>query len=252
METGKLEEVDKKRNIRNILMDQKGSALQKYKMLTVGDVSMYHFLYCEFITWLLGSRAGALGILLRKKMYKRLFKSYGRNIIIGRNCVFRHPSKISLGDNVVIDDNCVIDARGCDDEGLVVDDGVIVNRNCALQSKGGDIKIGKDVSLGADSQLVSWGGIYIGEGAIFASGCSISAGKYKMDDFSTPISSRQPYTSGPVVIGKNVWLATKVTILDAVEIGENSVISAGAVVTNNIGAKAVAHGNPAKVVFQGR
>ena len=47
-------------------------------------------------------------------------------------------------------------------------------------------------------------------------------------------------------------MATRVTIVDAVEIGENTVISAGAVVTGNIGAKAVAQGNPAKVVFQGR
>lgn len=247
-----MKEVDKKKNIRNILMDQKGSALEKYKALTVGDVSLMSFLYYEFITWLLGSGSGALGLLLRKKTYKRLFKSYGRNIIIGRNCVFRHPSKISLGDNVVIDDNSLLDARGCEDEGIVLADGVMVNRGCAIQSKGGDIKIGEGVSLGADSQLVSWGGIHIGAGAAIAGGCYISAGTYKMDDFSTPISSRQPYTSGPVVIGDNAWLATRVTILDAVEIGENTVISAGAVVTGNIGAKAVAHGNPAKVVFQGR
>lgn len=247
-----MKEVDKKKNIRNILMDQDGSALQKYKMLTVGDVSMPAFMYYEFITWLLGSRAGALGILLRKKLYPKLFKSYGRNIIIGRNCTFRHPSKISLGDNVVIDDNSVLDARACDDEGMTLEANVMINRNCAIQSKGGDIKIGKGVSIGADSQFVSWGGIVIGEGAAIAGGCCISAGTYKMDDFSTPISSRQPYTSGPVVIGKNAWLATRVTILDAVEIGENTVVSAGAVVTGSLAAKAVAHGNPAKVVFQGR
>lgn len=247
-----MKEVDKEKNIRNILMDQEGSALQKYKMLTAGNVSMPAFLYYEFITWLFGSRAGALGILLRKKAYGKLFKNYGRNIIIGRNCVIRHPSKISLGDNVVIDDNCVLDARGCDEEGMVLAEGVIINRNCALQSKGGNINIGEGVSIGADSQIVSWGGINIGPGAILAGGCCISAGTYKMDDFSTPISSRQPYTSGPVIIGANAWLATRVTILDAVEIGENTVVSAGAVVTGNLAAKAVAHGNPAKVVFQGR
>lgn len=234
------------------MMDQKGSALQKYRLLTVGDVGMASFIYYELVTWLLGSRGGALGILLRKKLYRRLFKSCGRNIIIGRNCTIRHPSKISLGDNVVIDDNCVLDARGCDEEGMVLDDDVMINRNCALQSKGGDIKIGKGVSIGADNHLVSWGGIYIGDGAITAGGCSISAGTYKMDDFSTPISSRQPYTDGPVVIGENVWLATHVVVLDAVEIGRNSVISAGAVVSTSIGDKAVAHGNPAKIVFQGR
>jgi acetyltransferase-like isoleucine patch superfamily enzyme len=247
-----LKEVDKEKNIRNILMDQKGSALEKYKALTVGDVGMSRFLYYEFITWLLGSQAGALGLLLRKKMYKGLFKNFGRNIIIGRNCVFRHPSKISLGDNVVIDDNSILDARGCEDEGMVIADGVMVNRGCAIQSKGGDIKVGEGVNLGADSQLVSWCGISIGTGTAIAGGCYISAGTYKLDDFSTPISQRQPYTSGPVVIGENVWVATRTTILDGVEIGDNAVLSAGAVVTSNIGAKALAQGNPAKIVFQGR
>jgi acetyltransferase-like isoleucine patch superfamily enzyme len=247
-----LKEIDKKNNIRNILIDQKGSALGKYKALTTGDISMPKFFYYEFITWLLGGRSGALGILLRKKLYKNIFKAYGSNIIIGRNCIFRHPSKISLGDNVVIDDNSIIDARGCEDEGIDIANGVMINRNCAIQSKGGDIKIGEGVSIGAGGQLVSWGGISIGAGTAIAGGCYISAGTYKMTDFTSPISQRQPYTEGPVTIGKNVWVATRATILDGVEIGDNAVISAGAVVTGNINARAVAHGNPAKVIFQGR
>ena len=246
-----LKEVDKKNNIRTILMDPEGSALQKYKMLTVGDVGMMSFVFYEFITWLLGARSGAIGILLRRKLYKRLFKHVGRNVIIGRNCIFRHPSKISLGDNVVIDDNSVLDARGCENE-MRLADGVMVNRNCAIQSKGGDIVIGKGVNVGAGSQFVSWSGIEIGEGVAIAGGCYISAGSYRMDDFSTPNAERQPYSNGPVKIGSQAWLATRVTVLDAAEIGEHAVISAGAVVTGKIPDKAVAHGNPAKVVFQGR
>ncbi len=247
-----MKEIDKKKNIRNILMEPGGSAVDKYRMLTVGDVSTPKFIAYELLTWMLGARSGALGILLRRKLYKSLFKRVGRNVIIGRNCTFRHPSKISLGDNVVIDDNCVVDARGTVDKGIVIGDGVLISRNCAIQSKGGDIEIGAGVNIGADSQFVSWQGIIIGEGAAIAGGCYISAGTYKMDDFSSPISQRQPYSAGPVVIGKNAWIATRATILDAVEIGENAVISAGAVVSSNIKPRAVAHGNPAKVVFQGR
>jgi len=247
-----VKEVDKKQNIRSILMESGGSAFDKYRMLTAGDVSMSRFIAYELITWLLSARSGALGILLRRKLYRGLFRSCGRNVIIGRNCTFRHPSKISLGDNVVIDDNCVIDARGANDKGVTIESGALISRNCALQSKGGDIEIGAGVSIGADSQLVSWQGISIGAGTAIAGGCYVSAGTYKMDDFSTPISQRQPYSNGPVVIGKNVWIATRATILDAVQIGDNAVISAGAVVTGNIADKAVAHGNPAKVIFQGR
>jgi acetyltransferase-like isoleucine patch superfamily enzyme len=247
-----LKEIDKKKNIRNILLTQRGSSLQKYRLLTAGDVSTSRFVYYELITSLLGARSGGLGILLRRKLYRKLFRSFGRNVIIGRNCVFRHPSRIAIGDNVVIDDNCIIDARGCEEDGLVLEEGVLISRNCAIQSKGGDIRIGRNVNLGADSQLVSWGGIRIGDGAAIAGGCYISAGSYKLDDFSTPISQRVPFTAGPVIIGNNAWIATRVTILDGVEIGENAVVSAGAVVSNSIKSKAVAHGNPAKVVFQGR
>jgi len=91
-----VQEVDKKQNIRSILMESGGSAFDKYRMLTAGDVSMSKFIAYELITWLLSARSGALGILLRRKLYKRLFRSCGRNVIIGRNCTFRHPSKISL------------------------------------------------------------------------------------------------------------------------------------------------------------
>ena len=77
----------------------------------------------------------------------------------------------SIAANVVIDDNSLLDARGCEGEGIVLADGVMINRSCAIQSKGGDIKVGEGVSLGADSQLVSWGGIDIGAGAAIPSFC---------------------------------------------------------------------------------
>ena len=52
----------------------------------------------------------------------------------------------------------------------------------------------------------------------------------------------------PIVIGDNVWLGGGVIVLPGVTIGENTVVGAGAVVTEDLPPNAVAVGNPARVV----
>jgi len=239
-------------SIRQILSDPGRSSFQKYKDLTVGEKGNIGFLVYEISSALLGPIPGALGIFLRQKIYPNFFRRCGRGLIIGRNCTFRHPSKMSFGDNVTIDDNTLIDARGASGKGVVFEDGVIINRNSIVQSKEGDVEIGKSVSIGTDSTIVSWSGIRIGDGALIAGGCSLSAGRFDFDDLNRSIAEQDSYSTGPIVIDENVWLATRVTILDGVHIGKGSIISAGSVVTGNIPQGVVAHGNPAKVVFTRR
>lgn len=52
----------------------------------------------------------------------------------------------------------------------------------------------------------------------------------------------------PVVIDENVWIGMNVIVLKGVHIGQNSVIGAGSIVTNDIPANVVAAGNPCKVI----
>jgi maltose O-acetyltransferase len=54
--------------------------------------------------------------------------------------------------------------------------------------------------------------------------------------------------SQPVVIGENVWLASRVVVLPGVTIGDGSVIAAGAVVTTDIPPRSFAAGVPARVI----
>ena len=52
----------------------------------------------------------------------------------------------------------------------------------------------------------------------------------------------------PVKIGNDVWIGANVTILPGVEIGNNVVIAAGAVVTKNIPDNSLVGGVPAKLI----
>ncbi len=54
--------------------------------------------------------------------------------------------------------------------------------------------------------------------------------------------------SKPITIGNNVWIGANCTILGGVNIGENTIIGAGSVVTRDIPANVIAVGSPCRVV----
>ena len=52
----------------------------------------------------------------------------------------------------------------------------------------------------------------------------------------------------PITIGNNVWIGGNATILPGVNIGDNSVIGAGSVVTKDIPSNVLAVGNPCRII----
>ena len=58
--------------------------------------------------------------------------------------------------------------------------------------------------------------------------------------------------TAPVIIGDNVWVCLAAIILKGVRIGDNSVVGAGAVVTQDVPPNCVVAGNPARVVKEFR
>ncbi len=89
-------------------------------------------------------------------------------------------------------------------------------------------------------------GIEIGEGALIATGAYITDadwhGKYHR--------VYPPGSVAKVVLGSNVWVGDGAMILKGVQIGQNSIVGAGAVVTSDVADNTVVAGNPAKVVSQ--
>lgn len=67
-------------------------------------------------------------------------------------------------------------------------------------------------------------------------------------DFHDVYEREKEGKKGPVEIGDNVWIASKVTILKGVKIGKGSMIAAGSVVTKDVPSYSLAAGVPARVI----
>lgn len=108
------------------------------------------------------------------------------------------------------------------------------------------IKIGEGVYIGYDVifDRIHPDCITIGDYAEIGDRCIISAHSRG----SLPLRDKYPRTVEPVKIGRGAWIAPGCIIIQGVEIGENSVIGTGAVVTKSIPPNSLAVGVPAKVV----
>lgn len=112
--------------------------------------------------------------------------------------------------------------------------------------------------------------IHFGEGKLLKIGkfCSIAGkitvflgGNHRTDWFTTyPFGhinqhvfekfngSGHPQSKGDVIIGNDVWIASCVTIMSGVKIGDGAVIAAYSVVSKDVPPYTIVAGNPAKVV----
>ena len=121
----------------------------------------------------------------------------------------------------------------------------------------------KNVRLAIWSEQKGKGSIQIGDYCLICSGVRIgSAHKIQIGD-SCMIASSAYITdcdwhdiydriaigkSAPVHIANNVWVGDSAIICKGVQLGENCIIGAGAVVVGDVPANTIAAGNPARVV----
>jgi maltose O-acetyltransferase len=98
----------------------------------------------------------------------------------------------------------------------------------------------RDVHLGG-TRILDYADVRIGAGTQFGGENVIITSTHALSDFRI-------VEACPVTIGRNVWITERCIILGGVEIGDNTVIGAGSVVTRSIPANVLAAGNPCKVV----
>jgi len=125
-----------------------------------------------------------------------------------------------------------------------LDNGVIV----WLGNEQGSIQLAQRVYVGSYTFLGTYNHkLQIGEDSMIGANGYIITENHGKQRTGIPFN-QQGFVGADVVIGRNVWLGSHVTILPGVTIGDNAIVGAGAVVTKNIPANETWAGVPAKKI----
>jgi galactoside O-acetyltransferase len=186
---------------------------------------------------------------LRRQYYAGRLRHMGANVRIGCGVQFMNPQNISLADNVCIGDNGVLFARS--GRGITLGEAVQVKHGVYLdtESTEGYIEAGPHVYIGIGCCLHGHKGLEIGEHTLLAQNITITPFSHKFEDPDMPII-RQGGHSRKVTIGRDCYIGKCACVLYSADIGDGSVIGAGAVVVKSVPPFSVAVGVPARVIRQ--
>jgi len=157
-------------------------------------------------------------------------------------------SALRLGANVFIDDGALI-YQNHQGGPIEIGDRVRIQNDTHVTSReGGSVKIGSDTHIHRGCQIkAAMAPIEIGCGVQIAARCAFYSYDhgYAPDE---PIASQPLQTKGGITIEDEAWLGYGVIVLSGVRIGTGAIVGAGAVVTRDVPAGAIAAGVPARVM----
>jgi len=172
-------------------------------------------------------------VFVCEPLFKAACTSCGRGV---RTDVYIHwiqgRGDLIVGDDVLMDGKCSITfaARYTSHPTLSIGDHTGIGHGCRFS-------IGKRITIGRH--------------------CRIAADVWMFDSSGHPLDAEARRAGlaasdadvRPITIGDNVWIGGRAIIQPGVTIGDHAVISAGAVVMNDVPASAVVAGNPARAVM---
>ncbi len=149
----------------------------------------------------------------------------GKRVWIDRNVEFmRFPANITIMEDVIVKEG----ARIC---------------CCNAEAR---VSIGERTTIGYHTF------IFASERIIVGDDCLIAPFVYLVDSDHGIEKGKniniQPNSTAPIIIGNDVWIASNVTILKGVNIGDGAVIAANSVVNMNVGSNEIWGGSPARKI----
>lgn len=125
---------------------------------------------------------------------------------------------------------------------VVVFENAVIGNNCNICAQvliEGDVVIGNNVTVKSGVQL--WEGTRIEDNVFIGPNVTFT------NDLM-PRSKQYPEEFSGIIIQSGASVGANATLLPGVTVGKNSMVGAGAVVTNNVPPNAVVVGNPAKII----
>ena len=121
-----------------------------------------------------------------------------------------------------------------------------LNSGSVLLQKWRGVQIGSDVFLGLNCVLDHAFPEYI----IIEDGVMLAGDNYLLTHSRSPENFKGKLLSyvAPITIKEGAWIGIRATILPGVTVGKGSIVSAGAVVQDNVPDNVVVQGNPIKII----
>lgn len=163
-----------------------------------------------------------INILSIRMMYPNI--SISLNTKLERGCIIRcsHSSQIFLS-NSIVSSGTIINA---DHGGVISIENSFIGRNCVIVAR-------ESIQIASDCQIAEM--------------VVIRDQNHNFGDKTKTIDA-QGFTTSPIIINKNVWLAAKVTVTAGSSIGENAVVGANAVVRGVLDTNSLYAGVPAQKI----
>ncbi len=172
----------------------------------------------------------------------RLFRVYLRSKFRIFYMKFAHPNiqchpSVRIGRGVSL--------RCYDGGRMILESGVTIANYAVIHTQGGTLKIESKTLIGHGSYIQCTDAITIGKNTLIAEYVTIRDQDHQYAGGET--LADQGMIHSPIHIGKNCWLAAKVTITRGVTLADHVVIGSNAVVTRSALERGVYVGIPAKL-----
>jgi acetyltransferase-like isoleucine patch superfamily enzyme len=223
-----------------------GGALQRYRAMAVGRKGYATLLLYELVATFILPLPGQAGGWARRLFLPWLCRSFGRQVSIGCDCTVRNPAVIEFGDRAVIGRQVCIDAKPAADR-LSIGADVHIGDGSICNCAGATLEIGEGTVIGAATRIGSRLGLTIGRNCRIGVAVCLSGAAHAYDRRDIPIVLQPVTCKGPTVIGNDVVIGDRTTVLDGVRIGDRVRIAPDSLVISDIPADLLVSGVPVRI-----
>ncbi|HHV21264.1 MAG TPA: hypothetical protein GXZ30_06985 [Propionibacterium sp.] len=169
----------------------------------------------------------------------------------GASVQVRFPSGLRMGRLAAIGEGSIVDASGT--RGVVLGRGaklgrrVIVTTTSQLSKRGVGLQLGDFTGIGDYAHIGCSGGVTFGDNVIVGPYLTCHSQEHVTRD-TEELIRLQGTEESEIVVGDNVWIGARVTLLAGSHVGNGSIIAAGSVVRGDFPPMSVIGGIPARLI----